>query len=121
MIQSQTRLVCADNTGVKYLGCIKVLGGSRRRYAGIGDIIVCSVKSATPTSKFKKGEVVKAIIVRQRFSFKKKCGSFVKFRENAAVIVTGKDIAGTRIFGPVCPCDEIRDKYPKILSLGGTV
>ncbi len=116
MIQAQTKLKVADNTGAKEIMCIKVLGGSRRRYAGVGDIIVASVKIATPNGQAKKKEVVRAVVVRTRKEIKRKDGSTVRFDDNAAVLVNGEGIPrGTRIFGPVAR--EIRDRgYTKILS-----
>lgn len=121
MIQVQSRLSVADNTGAKKLMCIKVLGGSWRRYASIGDIIVCSVKEASPGGVVKKGDVVKAVIVRTRKSVRRTDGSYIKFDENAAVILRDeKEPRGTRIFGPVAR--ELRDKeFSKILSLAPEV
>ncbi|HEY8349681.1 MAG TPA: 50S ribosomal protein L14 [Clostridiales bacterium] len=121
MIQVQTRLKSADNTGAKELMCIKVLGGSKRKYANIGDVIVCSVKNATPGGVVKKGEVVKAVIVRSKKGVRRPDGSYIRFDENAAVIIKeDKNPRGTRIFGPVAR--ELRDKeYMKILSLAPEV
>jgi len=121
MIQVQTRLKSADNTGAKELMCIKVLGGSKRKYANIGDVIVCSVKNATPGGVVKKGEVVKAVIVRSKKGVRRADGSYIRFDENAAVIIKeDKNPRGTRIFGPVAR--ELRDKeYMKILSLAPEV
>ena len=121
MIQVQTRLKSADNTGARELFCIKVLGGSWRKYANIGDVIVCSVKSATPGGVVKKGEVVKAVIVRSKKGVRRNDGSYIKFDENAAVIIKDdKNPRGTRIFGPIAR--ELRDKnYMKILSLAPEV
>jgi len=121
MVQQQTRLKAADNTGAKELMCIKVLGGSKRKYAGIGDLIVASVKSATPGGVVKKGEVVKAVVVRSKKSFRRPDGSYVRFDDNAAVILTdAKQPKGTRIFGPVAR--ELREKdYMKIISLAPEV
>lgn len=120
MIQAETRLKVADNTGAKIIECFKVLGGSRRRYAGIGDIVVASVKSATPRGMVKKGDIVKAIIVRQKKELRRKDGSYIRFDENAAVVLEGKDPKGTRIFGPIAR--EIREKgYNKIISLAPEV
>lgn len=120
MIQAETKLIAADNTGAKIIECFKVLGGTRRRYARIGDVIVASVKSAEPRGMVKKGAVVKAVIVRQKKEFRRKDGSYIRFDENAAVIVDGKDPKGTRIFGPVAR--ELRDKgYNKIVSLAPEV
>ncbi|MBP3200881.1 MAG: 50S ribosomal protein L14 [Lachnospiraceae bacterium] len=121
MVQQETRLKVADNTGAKELLCIRVSGGSLRRYARIGDTIVCSVKDAVPGGQVKKGEVVKAVVVRTKQGARRKDGSYIKFDENAAVIIK-EDLTprGTRIFGPVAR--ELRDKgYMKILSLAPEV
>ena len=121
MVQQETRLKVADNTGAKELLCIRVSGGSLRRYANIGDTIVCSVKDATPGGQVKKGEVVKAVVVRSVKGARRKDGSYIKFDENAAVIIK-EDLTprGTRIFGPVAR--ELRDHgYMKILSLAPEV
>jgi large subunit ribosomal protein L14 len=121
MIQQQTRLRSADNTGAKELMCIKVLGGSRRRYAGVGDMIVCSVKQAAPHGAVKKGDVVRAVVVRTVKERGRADGSYIKFDENAAVIVD-RDMnpRGTRIFGPVGR--ELRERgYMKIVSLSPEV
>ncbi len=121
MVQQQTYLKVADNTGAKELMCIRVLGGTRRRYAGIGDVIVCSVKKAAPGGTVKKGDVVRAVVVRTVKGVKRADGSFIRFDENAAVIIReDKTPRGTRIFGPVAR--ELRDKeYTKILSLAPEV
>lgn len=121
MVQQETRLKVADNTGAKELLCIRVLGGSVRRYANIGDIIVASVKDATPGGVVKKGDVVKAVIVRSVRGLRRADGSYIKFDENAAVIIKDdKQPRGTRIFGPVAR--ELRDKeFNKILSLAPEV
>ena len=121
MIQQQTYLNVADNTGAKELMCIRVLGGTRRRYANIGDVVVCSVKKAAPGGSVKKGDVVKAVIVRSVKGVKRADGSYIRFDENAAVIVNeDKNPKGTRIFGPVAR--ELRDKeFLKILSLAPEV
>ena len=121
MIQPQTRLVVADNTGAKEIMCIKVLGGSFRKFGNIGDVIVASVKTATPGGTVKKGEVVKAVIVRSVRGIGRKDGSHLKFDENAAVIIDNqKQPRGTRIFGPIAR--ELRDKdYMKIISLAPEV
>ena len=121
MIQVESRLKSADNTGAKELLCIKVLGGSWRKYANIGDVIVCSVKSAAPGGVVKKGEVVKAVVVRTKKGVRRPDGSYIKFDENAAVIIKeDKNPRGTRIFGPIAR--ELRDKdYMKILSLAPEV
>ncbi len=121
MIQQESRLRVADNTGAKEVLCIRVLGGSGRRYAGIGDIIVCTVKDAIPGAGVKKGDVVKAVIVRTVKERRRADGSYIKFDENAAVLLKGDgDPRGTRIFGPVGR--ELRDKkYMKIISLAPEV
>lgn len=121
MIQQQTRLKVADNTGAKELMCIRCLGGSYRKTANIGDVIVASVKSATPGGVVKKGDVVKAVIVRSKRGLRRADGSYIKFDENAAVIIKDdKTPRGTRIFGPVAR--ELRDgEYMKILSLAPEV
>jgi len=121
MIQAESRLKSADNTGAKELMCIKVLGGSWKKYANIGDIIVCSVKNATPGGVVKKGEVVKCVIVRTKRGVKRNDGSYIRFDENAAVIIKDDMTPkGTRIFGPVAR--ELRDKdFTKILSLAPEV
>ncbi|OEF96427.1 50S ribosomal protein L14 [Vulcanibacillus modesticaldus] len=121
MIQPQTILNVADNSGAKKLMAIKVLGGSKRKFANIGDIIVCSVKEATPGGVVKKGDVVKAVIVRSKRGTRRSDGSYIKFDENAAVIVKDdKSPRGTRIFGPVAR--ELREKdFMKIVSLAPEV
>ena len=121
MIQQETRLKVADNTGAKEILCIRVMGGSTRRYASIGDTIVATVKDATPGGVVKKGDVVKAVVVRTVKESKRADGSYIRFDENAAVIVKDdKNQRGTRIFGPVAR--ELRDKeYMKILSLAPEV
>ena len=121
MIQMQTYLKVADNTGAKSLMCIRVLGGSRKRYANIGDVVVASVKKATPGGVVKKGDVVKAVIVRSAKGVSRDDGTYIRFDENAAVIIKeDKNPRGTRIFGPVAR--ELRDKdYMKILSLAPEV
>ncbi|OEF97928.1 50S ribosomal protein L14 [Desulfuribacillus alkaliarsenatis] len=121
MIQTQTRLRVADNSGAKELMTIKVLGGSKRKYANVGDIIVCSVKQATPGGVVKKGEVVKAVVVRTRRGVRRNDGSHIRFDENAAVIINdAKNPRGTRIFGPVAR--ELRDgNFMKIVSLAPEV
>ena len=121
MIQSETRLKVADNTGAKEIMCIKVLGGSKRRYARVGDVIVASVKVATPNGTVKKKEVIRAVVVRTKMQVSRKDGSNVKFDENAAVIIdTNDQPRGTRIFGPVTR--ELREKgYMKIVSLAPEV
>lgn len=121
MIQQYTRVKAADNTGAKELMCINVLGGSGRRYARIGDVIVASVKKATPRGLVKKGEVVRAVIIRCARQQRRDDGSYIRFDENAAVILTDKNNPkGTRIFGPVAR--ELRDKnFTKILSLAPEV
>ncbi len=121
MIQQESRLAVADNTGARELLCIRVLGGSSRRYAGIGDIIVCSVKDAIPGGQVKKGEVVKAVIVRTVKENRRADGSYIRFDENAAVIINDDgEPRGTRIFGPVAR--ELRDKrFMRIISLAPEV
>ena len=121
MIQEETYLKVADNTGAKEIKCIRVLGGSRRKYGNIGDVIVASVRKAQPGGQVKKGEVVKAVIVRSAFGVRRADGSYVRFDENAAVLIKDdKNPRGTRIFGPVAR--ELRDKdYMKILSLAPEV
>ena len=121
MIQQESRLKVADNTGAKELLCIRVLGGSGRRYANIGDVIVCSVKSAAPGGDVKKGDVVKAVVVRSKRGVRRDDGSYIKFDQNAAVLIReDKNPSGTRIFGPVAR--ELRDKkYMKIVSLAPEV
>ncbi len=121
MIQPQTRLKVADNSGAKELFCIKVLGGSFRRTGNIGDVIVASVKSATPGGAVKKGEVVKAVIVRTKKGIQRGDGTYIRFDDNAAVIINqNKDPRGTRIFGPIAR--ELREKnYMKIISLAPEV
>jgi len=121
MIQQESRLRVSDNTGAKELLCIRVLGGSSRRYAGIGDIIVCSVKDAIPGGQVKKGEVVKAVIVRTVKENRRADGSYIRFVENAAVFVKDDgEPRGTRIFGPVAR--ELRDKrFMRIISLAPEV
>ena len=121
MVQQETRLKVADNSGAKEILTIKVLGGTRRRYANIGDIIVATVKSATPGGTVKKGDVVKAVIVRTKSGLRRADGSYIKFDDNAAVIIKeDKTPRGTRIFGPVAR--ELRDKdFMKIISLAPEV
>ena len=121
MIQMQTILTVADNSGAKRVACIKVLGGSKRRYASVGDVIVVSVKEALPNSKVKKGDVMKAVIVRTAKEVKTSDGSYLKFDENSAVLITNQmEPVGTRIFGPVAR--ELRAKqFMKIISLAPEV
>jgi large subunit ribosomal protein L14 len=122
MIQQETRLAVADNTGAKELLCIKVLGGTKRKYANIGDIIVAVVKEASPNMPVKKSDIVKAVIVRSKKGLRREDGSYIKFDENAAVIINPKDNSprGTRVFGPVAR--ELRDKnFMKIISLAPEV
>ena len=121
MVQQQTRLKVADNTGAKEIMCIRCLGGSYRKYAEIGDVIIASVKDATPGGVVKKGEVVRAVVVRTKKGARRSDGSYVKFDENAAVIIREDGTPrGTRIFGPVAR--ELREKdYMKILSLAPEV
>ena len=121
MIQQESRLKVADNTGAKEIMCIRVLGGTRRRYANVGDVIIASVKKSTPGGVVKKGDVVKAVVVRSVKGARRKDGSYIKFDENAAVIIKDdKTPRGTRIFGPVAR--ELREKqFMKIVSLAPEV
>lgn len=121
MIQNYSRLKVADNTGARVLMCIRVLGGSRRRYAGVGDVIVATVKQAIPNSPVKQGEVVRAVVVRTTKPLRRPDGSYIRFDDNAAVILTdAQNPKGTRIFGPVAR--ELRDKqFMKIISLAPEV
>jgi len=121
MIQTETQLTVADNSGAKVLHCIKVLGGSRRRYAGVGDIIVVSVKEAIPNAKVKKGDVMKAVVVRTKKEMRRPDGSYIRFDENSAVLINNqREPIGTRIFGPVAR--ELRAKrFMKIISLAPEV
>ena len=121
MIQSESRLKVADNSGAKEVYCIKVLGGSKRRYASVGDIIVVSIKEAIPNSKVKKGDVTKAVIVRTKKEIRRQDGSMIRFDDNSAVLINqNKEPVGTRIFGPVAR--ELRAKrYMKIISLAPEV
>lgn len=121
MIHNETRLKVADNTGAKEVLVIRCLGGSKRKFANIGDIIVCTVKQATPGGSVKKGDVVKAVIVRTKYGISRENGSFIKFDDNAAVIIKDDNTPkGTRIFGPVAR--ELRDKdFMKIVSLAPEV
>ncbi len=122
MIQQESRLRVADNTGAKEVLCIRVLGGSKRRYGGVGDMIVCTVKQATPTGSVKKSDIVRAVIVRTAKEYKRADGSYIKFDDNAVVILDGQTMSpkGTRIFGPVAR--ELRDKgFMRIVSLAPEV
>ncbi|MBI2303397.1 MAG: 50S ribosomal protein L14 [Chloroflexi bacterium] len=121
MIQTYTRLKVADNTGVRVLMCINIPGGTRRRYARVGDVIVCAVKQTTPNASIKKGEVVKAVIVRTAKTYRRPDGSYIRFDDNAAVILTtDNNPRGSRIFGPVAR--ELRDKnFMRIISLAPEV
>ncbi len=121
MVQAETRLTVADNSGAKVLYCIKVLGGSRRRYAGVGDIIVVTVKEAIPNAKVKKGDILKAVVVRTKKEIKRSDGSYIRFDDNSAVLINpNKEPIGTRIFGPVAR--ELRAKrFMKIISLAPEV
>jgi large subunit ribosomal protein L14 len=121
MIQAETRLTVADNSGAKVLYCIKVLGGSRRRYASIGDVIVVSVKEAIPNAKVKKGDVLKAVVVRTKKEIKRPDGSYIRFDDNSAVLINAsREPIGTLIFGPVAR--ELRAKrFMKIISLAPEV
>jgi large subunit ribosomal protein L14 len=121
MIQTETRLTVADNSGARSLYCIKVLGGSKRRYAGIGDIIVVTVKEAIPNAKVKKGDVLKAVVVRTKKEIRRPDGSYIRFDDNSAVLINNqREPLGTRIFGPVAR--ELRAKrFMKIVSLAPEV
>jgi large subunit ribosomal protein L14 len=121
MIQTETQLDVADNSGAKRVACIKVLGGSRRRYAGLGDVIVVSVKEARPTARVKKGEVARAVVVRTKREYQRPDGTYIKFDTNSAVLITkDNEPIGTRIFGPVAR--ELRAKrFMKIVSLAPEV
>ena len=121
MIKEYTVLNVADNTGARRVMCFRVLGGTRRRYASIGDIIVCSVKDSAPNGQLKKGDIARAVIVRTKKAIRRKDGSYIKFDDNAAVIIDAqKEPLGTRIFGPVAR--ELREKqYMKIISLASEV
>jgi large subunit ribosomal protein L14 len=121
MIQTETRLTVADNSGAKVLHCVKVLGGSRRRYASLGDIIVVSIKEAIPNAKVKKGDVMKAVVVRTKKEVRRPDGSYIRFDENSAVLINNqREPIGTRIFGPVAR--ELRAKrFMKIISLAPEV
>jgi len=120
MILPETRLKVADNSGAKLIECFRVLGGTRKRYARLGDIVVASVKSAEPRSMVKKKDVVKAIIVRQRAPYRRSDGSYIRFDDNAAIIVEGNEMRATRVFGPIAR--EVRDKgYKKLISLAPEV
>ncbi|MCD6272825.1 MAG: 50S ribosomal protein L14 [Deltaproteobacteria bacterium] len=121
MIQAETRLTVADNSGAKVVYCIKVLGGSRRRYASVGDIIVVSIKEAMPNAKAKKGDVLKAVVVRTKKEIRRPDGSYIRFDDNSAVLITAnQEPLGTRIFGPVAR--ELRaKKFMKIISLAPEV
>jgi large subunit ribosomal protein L14 len=121
MVQEETNLVVADNSGAKRVRCIRVLGGHERRYAGLGDIVVVSVKAAIPNGQVKKGEVSKAVIVRTKKEYRRKDGSYIRFDENAVVLLNAQgEPRGTRIFGPVAR--ELRERqYMKIVSLAPEV
>ncbi len=121
MIQSETKLTVADNSGAKVVGCIKVLGGSKRRYASVGDVITVSVKEAIPNSKVKKGEVLKAVVVRTKKEIRRVDGTYIRFDDNSAVLINAQmEPVGTRIFGPVAR--ELRAKrFMKIISLAPEV
>jgi large subunit ribosomal protein L14 len=120
MIQQESRLTVADNSGAKEVLCIRVLGGSKKRYATVGDQIVVSVKSALPSGEAKKGTVSKAVVVRTKKEIRRPDGSYIRFDDNAVVLLTNLDeVRGTRIFGPVAR--ELRDKYMKIVSLAPEV
>ncbi|MGQ9619579.1 MAG: 50S ribosomal protein L14 [Bacteroidales bacterium] len=120
MIQQETRLNVADNTGAKEVLCIRVLGGTKKRYATVGDKVIVTVKSALPSGEAKKGMVSKAVVVRTRKEIRRPDGSYIRFDDNAVVLLTNLDeVRGTRIFGPVAR--ELRDKYMKIVSLAPEV
>jgi len=121
MIQTETQLDVADNSGAKRVACIKVLGGSRRRYAGLGDVIVVSIKEALPTARVKKGDVARAVVVRTKREYQRSDGTYIKFDTNSAVLITkDNEPIGTRIFGPVAR--ELRGKrFMKIVSLAPEV
>jgi large subunit ribosomal protein L14 len=120
MIQQESRLTVADNSGAKVVLCIRVLGGSKKRYATVGDKIVVSVKSALPSGEAKKGTVSKAVVVRTKKEIRRPDGSYIRFDDNAVVLLTNvNEVRGTRIFGPVAR--ELRDKYMKIVSLAPEV
>jgi large subunit ribosomal protein L14 len=121
MIQAETKLTAADNSGAKVLYCIKVLGGTRRRYASIGDIVVVAVKEAIPNAKVKKGDVLKAVVVRTKKEIRRSDGSYIRFDDNSAILINAhKEPIGTRIFGPVAR--ELRAKgFVKIISLAPEV
>jgi large subunit ribosomal protein L14 len=121
MVQEETNLVVADNSGAKKVRCIRILGGHERRYAGLGDVVVVSVKSAIPNGQVKKGEVSKAVIVRTKKEYRRKDGSYIRFDENAVVLLNAQgEPRGTRIFGPVAR--ELRERqYMKIVSLAPEV
>jgi large subunit ribosomal protein L14 len=115
MIQVETKLKVADNSGAKVIQCFKILGGSRRRYAALGDIILASVKESEPRGAVKKKDIVKAVVVRQKKPYRRKDGSYIKFDDNAAIVVDGKDPKGTRVFGPIAR--EVRERgFMKIVS-----
>lgn len=115
MIQKRTKLIIADNTGAKMAQCIGILGGTKNRYARIGDIITVAIKSAEPRAIVKKGEVHKAVVIRQKKNFRRKDGSYLRFDDNAAIILDGFEPKGSRLFGPM-PY-ELRQEFPKIISL----
>lgn len=119
MIQTETKLQSADNSGAKIVQCIKVLGGSRRRYAGIGDIIVVAVQEASPRAQVKKKEVHKAVVVRQKKALRRKDGSYIRFDDNSVVLIEGFEPKATRLFGPM-PY-ELRQKFPKIISMASEI
>ena len=120
MLQMQSKMVVADNSGAKLVQCIKVLGGSHRRYAGIGDVVVVAVKEAIPTSTIKEGSVQKAVIVRVAKEYRRPDGTYIRFDDNACVLLNNQgEVRGTRIFGPVAR--ELRENYMKIVSLAPEV
>ncbi len=120
MIQPETKLKVADNSGAKMIQCFRVLGGTRKRYAKLGEIIVASVKEAEPRSLVKKKEIVRAVIVRQKYPFRRSDGTYIRFDENAAIILDGKEMKATRVSGPIAR--EVREKgFKKIISLAPEV
>ncbi|MFH1559678.1 MAG: 50S ribosomal protein L14 [Patescibacteria group bacterium] len=120
MIQPETKLKVADNSGAKLIECFRVLGGTRKRYARLGDVIVASVKQAEPRTMVKKKEVVRAVIVRQKYPYRRSDGMYIRFDENAAVILDGTEMKATRVFGPIAR--EVRERgFKKIISLAPEV
>lgn len=119
MVQTETKLQVADNSGAKIVQCIKVLGGSRRRYAGIGDIIVVAIKEAGPRTQVKKKEVHKAVVARQKNALRRKDGSYIRFDDNSVILLDGFEPKATRLFGPI-PY-ELRERFPKIISMANEI